>query len=70
MKEEEYAEYMKLTASSYGYVLRNAVEKGKWHADNIGNWCHKSSPLNLVTWVESHDTYCNAHESAGLERVP
>ena len=66
VKEEEYAEYMKLTASSYGYVLRNAVEKGKWHADNIGNWCHKSSPLNLVTWVESHDTYCNAHESAGL----
>lgn len=67
VKEEEYAEYMRLTASSYGHVLRNALNKELWHADNIDDWCHKSSPLNLVTWVESHDTYCNAHESAGID---
>lgn len=66
VKETEYAEYMRLTASSYGYVLRKALEEGKWHADNIENWCHSVTPQKLVTWVESHDTYCNAHESAGL----
>lgn len=66
VKETEYAEYMKLTASSYGYVVRHALESGKWHADNIGDWCHSVSPSNLVTWVESHDTYCNDHESANL----
>lgn len=66
VKETEYAGYMKLTASSYGYVLRHALEKGVWHADDIDNWCHSVEPKKLVTWVESHDTYCNAHESAGL----
>ncbi|MGN1237499.1 MAG: alpha-amylase family glycosyl hydrolase [Muribaculaceae bacterium] len=66
VKEAEYAEYMKLTASSYGHVVRKALEKSAWHADNIGDWCHPANPAELVTWVESHDTYCNAHESAGL----
>ena len=66
VKETEYAEYMKLTASSYGHVVRKALEKSAWHADNIGDWCHPANPAELVTWVESHDTYCNAHESAGL----
>lgn len=66
VKETEYAEYMGLTASSYGYVLRHALEGGRWHADNIENWCHPVDPQKLVTWVESHDNYCNAHESAAL----
>ena len=66
VKETEYAEYMKLTASSYGHVVRKALEKSAWHADNIGDWCHPANPAELVTWVESHDTYCNAHESAVL----
>ena len=66
VKETEYAEYMKLTASSYGHVVRKALEKSAWHADNIGDWCHPANPAELVTWVESHDTYCNAHESAEL----
>lgn len=63
--EEEYAEYMDQTASSYGHVLREALEKGEF-SDNLLNWHHRVSPAHLVTWVESHDTYCNAHESAGL----
>ena len=57
---------MKLTTSSYGHVVRKALEKSAWHADNIGDWCHPANPAELVTWVESHDTYCNAHESAEL----
>lgn len=66
VKEAEYGEYMGLTASSYGYVLRNAIKGGRWHADNIENWCHPVTPQKLVTWVESHDTYCNDHESAAI----
>lgn len=66
VKEQEYAEYFDLTASSYGHVLRNILEKKNFSADNATSWAHSVSPDRLVTWVESHDTYCNAHESASL----
>lgn len=66
VKEEEYAEYMGLVASSYGHALRNVLEQGNANAENLNDWRHSASPDQLVTWVESHDTYCNAHESAGL----
>ena len=65
-KEEEYAEYMAQTASSYGHVLREALAHGTAESLDLTSWHHPVSPENLVTWVESHDTYCNAHESAGL----
>ena len=66
VKEKEYAEYFDLTASSYGHILRNILEKKSFTADDATNWAHSVSPDRLVTWVESHDTYCNAHESASL----
>ena len=66
VKEQEYAEYFDLTASSYGHVLRNILTAKNFKADNVTNWSHSVSPDRLVTWVESHDTYCNAHESASL----
>lgn len=66
VKETEYDDYMDLTASAYGHVLRNVLEKGDARVENLGDWHHPSAPEQLVTWVESHDTYCNAHESAGL----
>lgn len=66
MKEDEYAQLIDVTASNYGHALRNILEKGDARADDIINWHHKATPDKLVTWVESHDTYCNAHESAGL----
>lgn len=65
-KENEYAEYMDLTASSYGHALRNVLTARSYNADDLTSWHHPASPHKLVTWVESHDTYCNAHESAGL----
>lgn len=64
--EAGYAEYMDLTASSYGHVLREALRLGKVNDDLVSNWHHTMSPDRLVTWVESHDTYCNAHESADM----
>lgn len=66
VKETEYAEYMDLTASAYGHVLREALEKGSAADAGLEEWHHSADPSKLVTWVESHDTYCNAHESAGL----
>lgn len=63
--EKEYAEYMDMTASSYGHVLREALDNGTF-SDNLLEWHHSVNPNHLVTWVESHDTYCNAHESAHL----
>lgn len=66
VKEQEYAEYVDLTASAYGHELRQVLEKGDTHAGTLSSWHHSAAPEALVTWVESHDTYCNAHESAGL----
>lgn len=64
--EAEYAEYMGQTASGYGHVLREALEKGSVNGLDLINWHHSAAPEYLTTWVESHDTYANAHESAHL----
>lgn len=66
VKEEEYAEYIGQTASSLGHELRKVLETGNFNAADIVSWHHSASPEALVTWVESHDTYANAHESAHL----
>ena len=42
------------------------LEKGTAKDLDIVDWRHSASPETLTTWVESHDTYCNAHESAHL----
>lgn len=66
VKETKYDDYMDLVASNYGGALRNVLRKGDTRADNITEWHHPSAPELLVTWVESHDTYCNEHASADL----
>ena len=65
-KETEYAEYFDQTASGYGHVLRKALENGTAGETDLADWHHPVPAEHLVTWVESHDTYCNAHESASL----
>lgn len=64
--EAEYADYFGQTASSYGHVLREAIDKRSAKNIDLNNWYHSVAPEHLTTWVESHDTYCNAHESAHL----
>lgn len=64
--EAEYAEYFGQTASGYGYHLREALEHKTAKGIDLRNWDHQAAPEFLTTWVESHDTYCNAHESAAL----
>ena len=62
---EEYAKYIDQTASSYGGKLRGAIGSNNFEVGNISDWCH-SNPDKIVTWVESHDTYCNEHESGWM----
>ena len=64
--EAEYAGYFGQTASSYGHVLREVLAKRSAKDIDIVSWYHSAAPEHLTTWVESHDTYCNANESAGL----
>ncbi len=64
--EKEYADYFGQTASSYGHVLREMLDKRSAADLDITDWRHSVAPEHLTTWVESHDTYCNAHESAHL----
>lgn len=64
--ENEYADYMGQTASSYGHVIREMLQKRSAKDIDIKHWYHSAAPEFLTTWVESHDTYANAHESAGL----
>ena len=67
VKEKEYADVIgAVTASSLGGALRQALEGKGWKKDEISTYCHPAQPSQLITWVESHDTYCNEHESAGL----
>lgn len=67
VKEAEYAEYVDVTASNYGHALREALEKGLGNVEGgLVDWRNPAGGDRIVTWVESHDTYCNQHESAGL----
>lgn len=65
VKEQEYAEYIDITASNYGHALRNALEQRKYLSE-LADWMNPAGADRIVTWVESHDTYANAHESAHL----
>lgn len=64
--EAEYADYFGQTASSYGHVLREMLDKRSAKGIDLKNWYHSAAPEYLTTWVESHDTYANANESAHL----
>ena len=64
--EAEYADYMGQTASSYGHVLREMLEQHNANGKDIISFHHEAAPEYLTTWIESHDTYANANESAGL----
>ena len=53
-----YSEYMSVTASWYGDVLRNAVTSGNLNAATLSDYRADGTPTErLVTWVESHDNY-------------
>lgn len=56
-----YQKYMKTTNSLYGFRLRDAAGKRDFSVDFVGdNLLPKGAHAEkVVTWVESHDNYCN-----------
>lgn len=64
-RDDAYGKMFPVVASDYGGVLRRCLKQGKFISAGVSNWKHPV-PDNMVTWVESHDTYANAGESAKL----
>lgn len=64
-RDGEYGKIFHLTGSAYGGTLRDAIKNKDFSTGKISNWNH-ATPDKIVTWVESHDTYCNHHESGFL----
>ena len=56
-----YQQYMNTTASFYGWMLRDQVEHDDLTAAVISDWLlpEDASEDKIITWVESHDNYCN-----------
>lgn len=65
-REEDYGKIIGVTASNYGKLLRSCAKNRKFNGKGLVSMQNKASP-NLITWVESHDTYANKGESAGLK---
>ena len=70
---DEYSNYMRMTADTCGQKLRGYVQNRSFavvegNQNGIGAWRLDDSIVEkgIVTWVESHDTYCNRHPSGGL----
>lgn len=67
---DDYANYIGITDDTYGYTLRNALKDNlnNFSTSNLSGWGMIDKVVNngMVTWVESHDTYCNDHKSAFL----
>ena len=68
-REGDYSEYISVTASNYGAMVRSAVKNRKLSAKGLVNWNIDATPDKLVTWVESHDSYANEGETAGLTNL-
>jgi len=58
-KEDEYSQYMSVTASNYGKKLRDNINDKNLSTSLVGNWDINIAGDKMVTWVESHDTYAN-----------
>ncbi len=65
-REDEYGKLMAVVASKYGAMLRAGAKNQKYLAAGLKDFKNDAGPERLVTWVESHDTYANKGESAGL----
>lgn len=56
----EYAKKVNVTASKYGENIRYAIANGDLSVGAIKNYgVNGIDEAKLVTWVESHDNYCN-----------
>ncbi|ORX65356.1 alpha-amylase-domain-containing protein [Anaeromyces robustus] len=58
-RDSSYAEYMRITASQYGYTVREAISNNDFSTGKIMNYSTNVNSNKLITWVESHDNYSN-----------
>ncbi len=58
-RDSEYVKYMNITASNYGENLISAINNNDFSVNRILEYDPIINPSQLVTWVESHDNYCN-----------
>ena len=66
-KIEEYQQAIGgTTASAYGEAVRNAITSRKLNADALTDLQINTDDPTAVTWVESHDNYCNDGTSSSL----
>lgn len=65
-REDAYGEFLSVVASNYGGVLRGDARNHKFLASGLKDFRNDAGGDKLVTWLESHDTYANQGESAGL----
>ncbi|MED4805494.1 starch-binding protein [Bacillus atrophaeus] len=63
-RDAAYANYMNVTASNYGHSIRSALVNRNFSTSKISNYKSDVSADDLVTWVESHDTYANDAEES------
>jgi len=63
---EVYAKYMNVTDAGYGHTIVSAVRSGLFNASAMQRYSVNAPASQLVTWVESHDTFCNAGETSDL----
>ncbi len=56
-----YHRYMKTTNSMYGFRVREASKTDNFNAAFVTDYVlpKGAKPENVVTWVESHDNFCN-----------
>lgn len=60
----DYAEIMNVTTSMYGNNIKKAAQ-GTVSVSSIQSYmANQLDPSKLVTWVESHDNYCNSGEDS------
>lgn len=57
---KSYSKKMNITASKYGEYLRDGLNNSDLSVGSLINYnVNGVEPSKLVTWVESHDNYCN-----------
>ena len=61
---EDYAKIMNVTASNYGSTIRGATHGVVSTAAVEPYGISSVDPSKIVTWVESHDNYCNDGEDS------
>ena len=60
-----YTPYIKVTESQKGWDMKDLTH-GSAVSDKLAFQYTRTTPdKNLITWVESHDTFCNANQETG-----